>query len=297
MVTESKATAGEAVSPSQCAVCGREPSAATARTCDNCVRIRKTKRQREYKARIRAADPGLKCRTCGRTFPRPARGGVPKDCPDCRSARNKRTLPSEVACVKCGSPILLRPHQAAKKYCDSCRVIAVAATSERRAPSRAKASGPKTPILTCQKCGREFERKQFGKNPKYCPEHRDPSDRNRAPRTYEKGRFRKWAMPARYGITLDERTSMLERQGGKCLICGAVETDDDRLNVDHDHRCCVSSTQTCGACVRGLLCGRCNRSIGLVNDDLEVLRSLMKYIKAGGVPGAPNRRRRQPTQP
>jgi hypothetical protein len=58
-----------------------------------------------------------------------------------------------------------------------------------------------------------------------------------------------------YNLSEEEYAVMLVAQGGRCWICGEVETrlnragEPWRLSVDHDH-------QT-GA-VRGLLCGRCN---------------------------------------
>lgn len=43
---------------------------------------------------------------------------------------------------------------------------------------------------------------------------------------------------------------LLELQGGKCALCGALPLPGRRLDMDHDHR-----TMN----MRGLLCSRCNR--------------------------------------
>lgn len=42
--------------------------------------------------------------------------------------------------------------------------------------------------------------------------------------------------------------------------------------------CCPDRNQTCGKCLRGLLCGKCNRAAGLAKDSPEVLRGLADYL-------------------
>lgn len=49
--------------------------------------------------------------------------------------------------------------------------------------------------------------------------------------------------------------------------------------VDHDHSCCSSSTKTCGLCTRGLLCGACNKALGLAQDSMLVLSGLIEYLR------------------
>ena len=67
-----------------------------------------------------------------------------------------------------------------------------------------------------------------------------------------------------YGITEAQYNELLERQGGGCAICGRTQEENGRaryLSVDHDHRCCPGK-KSCGKCVRGLLCLRCNNDMG-----------------------------------
>lgn len=257
--------------------------------CPDCRKERKHQRSKEYRQRIYRTFDQRTCIRCGETFEFERKPGQkPRACPDCRGPRPNRTLPPTRKCTDCGAEFVLKPHQAARKYCDSCRT---GRARKYTSSSKPKAPGPVTPVLVCQVCGKSFERKQYGRNPKYCPEHRPKHDRNRAPRNYEPGRFRKWAMPARYGLTLDEREQLSKRQDHACLLCGRPETDETRLQVDHDHSCCASSTQSCGACVRGLLCGACNRAIGLLNDDTQIMLKLITYLRDGGVPDAPNQTR------
>lgn len=70
----------------------------------------------------------------------------------------------------------------------------------------------------------------------------------------------------RCGISVDEYNSLLEYQGGLCLICQKAEATD----LDH---CRFTKT------VRGLLCGKCNRGIGMFEDDTEVLERAIAYLK------------------
>lgn len=66
---------------------------------------------------------------------------------------------------------------------------------------------------------------------------------------------------------------MLQQHGGRCTACGSKPngTYKNRLEVDHDH---VTNQ------VRGLLCSRCNKVLGLANDDVLVLRGCVKYLEA-----------------
>ncbi len=74
-----------------------------------------------------------------------------------------------------------------------------------------------------------------------------------------------------YGIDLDEYLVMLDAQGGVCAICGEKEKDSrfEYLSVDHCH--------TTGK-VRGLLCNACNRAIGGLKDNPELLRKALLYL-------------------
>jgi hypothetical protein len=56
-----------------------------------------------------------------------------------------------------------------------------------------------------------------------------------------------------------------------CAICDA--TDD--LQIDHDHGCCEGRS-SCGKCVRGLLCRKCNYGVGIL-ESANVER-LLNYI-------------------
>lgn len=82
----------------------------------------------------------------------------------------------------------------------------------------------------------------------------------------------------RYKLTPDAYAAHLRSQGGGCAICGATPTPAEVLHVDHDHACCPSRKKSCGKCVRGLLCSRCNLMIGYAKDDPTVLRQAVTYL-------------------
>ncbi len=70
---------------------------------------------------------------------------------------------------------------------------------------------------------------------------------------------------------------MMEKQNGVCAICGRLESthkrgrvNPDRLSVDHCHKT---------GKVRGLLCGRCNRAIGLLRDNPALCRAAATYLE------------------
>lgn len=74
-------------------------------------------------------------------------------------------------------------------------------------------------------------------------------------------------------LTLEEYSELLQKQNFKCAICQTDHTEDTRhtrLHVDHCH-----STNK----VRGLLCVRCNTSIGKFEDRVDLLDSAIKYLR------------------
>ena len=79
-----------------------------------------------------------------------------------------------------------------------------------------------------------------------------------------------------YGLTKDQYEAMLELQEFKCVIC--KDFLNDKAHIDHDHRCCNSKSQSCGKCIRGLICGSCNRALGLFKDDPEILKAAIVYL-------------------
>jgi len=70
-----------------------------------------------------------------------------------------------------------------------------------------------------------------------------------------------------YGLEWDNYVALIEKQQGKCAICGKL---CEKLCVDHDHTTWV---------VCGLLCRKCNTVIGLFSDDTNLLGRVIQYLK------------------
>jgi hypothetical protein len=84
---------------------------------------------------------------------------------------------------------------------------------------------------------------------------------------------------ARHGITVERYVEILLSQGSRCAICRRDEPGGQgRWHIDHDHSCCPKPN-SCGACVRGLLCSMCNAGIGYLMDDLTILRAAAAYLE------------------
>lgn len=154
-------------------------------------------------------------------------------------------------CAVCGE--LVRDGSGRRKHCsDACQV----------ADSRHKGSRPKE--FACRLCGKSVDmtRRIDGRLPRtdtvWC--------RDCGRESPEALRFRNW------GVTPEQYATALE---AGCQICGS---HPKVLHIDHDHSCCSKRTSTCGKCVRGFLCGSCNRGLGIFRDDTERLRAAIAYL-------------------
>lgn len=91
--------------------------------------------------------------------------------------------------------------------------------------------------------------------------------------TYKRSRNAK-RVAARYGLSVSEYQSMLEKQEFACAICKTPHYDENgkRLYIDHNH---AKGMQA----VRGLLCSACNFGLGLFKDSPEILRAAAEYLE------------------
>ncbi len=88
---------------------------------------------------------------------------------------------------------------------------------------------------------------------------------------YHRLRARKSKLKLSYGITPEDYDRMLKDQGNSCAICKTtVPTGKWKVfAVDHCHHTLA---------VRGLLCNECNRGIGLLRDNADLLRTAAAYL-------------------
>lgn len=89
---------------------------------------------------------------------------------------------------------------------------------------------------------------------------------------------RRWSsLWGRHKLTKAIYLRMVQEQDDSCAICKDGD-DNQHYDVDHDHACCPG-VNSCGKCIRGLLCPTCNKAMGLLRDDPNLLRSGINYIE------------------
>ena len=127
---------------------------------------------------------------------------------------------------------------------------------------------------TCNKCGETKEVSLFREASKTCKKCR--SQQQKEWRERNQAHFdescRRRHLKTRYGMTLEQYNEMLEEQQGKCAICdrhGQSPGNKRNLDVDHCHKT---------GKIRGLLCNRCNQSMGKVKDDIDLLKKFLAYL-------------------
>lgn len=145
------------------------------------------------------------------------------------------------------------PHDPAEsKTCRQCGVTKTYA--DFSLSRRATAEQNEVYRSNCKKCGSERALQWYRDN----IERSAVTRRRRSLRTY--------------GLTVEQYDALLARQGGGCGICDATDAGNDhkQIPVDHDHDT---------GRVRGLLCHRCNRAMGLLGDDIVLLKRAIAYLE------------------
>lgn len=131
-------------------------------------------------------------------------------------------------------------------------------------------------LRRCTKCGTDKSREDF-----YDKSRRPNSKRGHCKKchsaqtlaNYRKNpSVKRRSLLRRYGLTEGQYLGLVSAQGNKCAICGKRDRFRDVLAVDHDHKTGL---------VRGLLCGECNRGLGIFNDSIELLTAAIEYLRGG----------------
>lgn len=79
----------------------------------------------------------------------------------------------------------------------------------------------------------------------------------------------------KYKMSLEQWKSFYKKQHGLCAICRCkMNKTKEGPHVDHDHKLGKP---------RGLLCGACNRMLGLAHDSVNTLRKAITYLQRSRV--------------
>lgn len=94
---------------------------------------------------------------------------------------------------------------------------------------------------------------------RWCSRHKDwlPVDRFEGKKTW----CRECRRLGRYNLTSQQYAELVDKHQGKCPLCLTRKADV----IDHDHDCCPGR-QSCGKCVRGVICKQCNAALGTLTE-------------------------------
>jgi hypothetical protein len=122
-----------------------------------------------------------------------------------------------------------------------------------------------------RKYHREYQRKRRLRN---SPKEREYQKKYR---DNNKDKRKNVMLKLRFNLTLEEYNLMLDAQGGVCKICGMPETTR-KNNSDEVRMLCVDHDHNTGK-VRGLLCNKCNRSLGHYEATKPRAEEFEKYLE------------------
>lgn len=148
-----------------------------------------------------------------------------------------------------------------KKLCGVCLI-------EKEITEFSKKSSAKDGLNhCCKQCDRLRNIEWRLKNPE---KHKDKNKKWRKENPQKSIYSRDKMLKSIYGLSEQQYNKQLEAQRGCCAICKKHHTKEKKaLAVDHCH--------TTGT-IRGLLCWRCNVSIGKFEDNVEILQSAINYL-------------------
>lgn len=204
--------------------------------------------------------------------------GRRKQCRSCCNAQSKKWRQAHPERVRANNakrpkPPPKRPIRETEegRLCSHCKL-----RKPREAFSKAKA-GPGGLDWTCRTCLSELARAAIARDPIVRRARIVEYAKQRRKRDPDKVRIetRKSWMKTKYGLTLDRFDEMLKEQDHKCAICSreVVVTGKGYGHgvacVDHDHAT---------GSVRAILCGACNRAIGLLKDSPAFALRAHEYL-------------------
>jgi glucan-binding YG repeat protein len=148
----------------------------------------------------------------------------------------------------------------------------------------------KEELKQCTKCKECKPATAFYKEPrtknglqaqcKTCQQTAYNNYRKKHPEVYRKASLKHWRSLneekkqerwiKRYKLSAEQYYEMFKKQKEVCKICEKKCSSRKNLSVDHCH-------QT--GKVRGLLCVKCNTSLGMLNDDISLFYKAIEYLK------------------
>lgn len=138
------------------------------------------------------------------------------------------------------------------KYCSACKATK---SLEDFSKSSKRSDGLQS---VCKLCSKDFKNAW----------RKDNKEKIFYNRLYSKYRLRK-----------EDYERLLLKQNNSCATCF---TEFSELPcIDHDHACCKGE-RSCGRCVRGLLCAKCNKILGWFEKvwDDEMVLNFKNYLEA-----------------
>jgi len=135
-------------------------------------------------------------------------------------------------------------------------------------------------LKLCSKCSQELPLDKFNKDKsrfsglsylcRACTsnKHIEYFKSRKAREKHEAARYKR-----DYGLSQEDITRMMESQNNSCKICNCLITfeikNPNRAQVDHCHKT---------GKVRGILCRKCNLSLGTVKDSIPRLMKMIEYL-------------------
>lgn len=204
-------------------------------------------------------------------------------------ARSMQSPDATKECGCCGQTLPLSDYHRARNAKDGYLNTCKSCVKRRQATILAtpKAVLPAGSTKTCRACGKALDVSQFTVANLYkdgLSSQCKPCQRAYR-QQFKEGVARRKRLRT-YGMTEDQFDKLLAAAEGKCQICRRELTPDRGRTgyaIDHDHECC-SGQQSCGRCVRGLVCQACNWMLGRIDrldgDPLTWAAAASDYLKA-----------------
>lgn len=86
----------------------------------------------------------------------------------------------------------------------------------------------------------------------------------------ERQKIREYGLKKKYGLTMEQWDTLFYGQGRCCAVCKTDRPTSKGWQTDH----CHSSGK-----VRGILCSNCNVVLGLVNEDVGTMQTMIEYVR------------------